>query len=232
MNHRSISTFRKLRPNASRFQSDLPTERSCKKRSTVFNDPCEAERRIRNSTRRRGESSIDKENWQECATRRPMDDETKRLLQNTAICLRSRKGRLSANRRHVASEGGKQTNRSRRKGGQHTLKALYLLRRSCVAMPLSTRCLADHPPAGGVCLAHRPLSLKTCGQKVKTPLILHKISGVFFAPAQLGGKVCAARGRSSALVRAIARATLTRGAQQTVLPQFCRTKSENRDFSC
>lgn len=87
-------------------------------------------------------------------------------------------------------------------------------------------------PAGGVCLAHRPLSLKTCGQKVKTPLILHKISGVFFAPAQLGGKVCAARGRSSALVRAIAQATLTRGAQQTILPQFCTTKSENRDFSC
>ena len=87
-------------------------------------------------------------------------------------------------------------------------------------------------PAGGVCLAHRQLWLKTCGQKVKTPLILHKISGVFFAPAQLGGKVCAARGRSSALVRAIAQATLTRGAQQTVLPQFCTTKSENRDFSC
>ena len=146
--------------------------------------------------------------------------------------LVSRKGRLSANRRQVTSEGGEQTNRSRRKDGQHTLKALHFLRRSCVAMPLSTRYLADPPPAGGVCLAHRPLSLKTCGQKVKTPLILHKISGVFFAPAQLGGKVCAARGRSSALVRAIARATLTRGAQQTVLPQFCTTKSENRDFSC
>ena len=49
INQRSISTFRKLRPNASRFQSDLPTERSCKKRSTVFNDPCEAERRTRNT---------------------------------------------------------------------------------------------------------------------------------------------------------------------------------------
>ena len=58
MKHRSISTFRKLRPNVSRFQSDLPTERSCKKRSTVFNDPCETERRTRNNTRRRGESSI------------------------------------------------------------------------------------------------------------------------------------------------------------------------------
>ena len=90
-----------------------------------------------------------KENKRECATRRPMDDETKRLLQNTAVCLYSRKDRLSANRRQVASEGGKQTNRSRRKGGQHTLKALYLLRRSCVAMPLSTRCLADHPPRRG-----------------------------------------------------------------------------------
>lgn len=90
-----------------------------------------------------------KENWQECATRRPMDDETKRLLQNTAVCLRSRKGRLSANRRHVASEGGEQTNRSRRKDGQHTLKALYFLRRSCVAMSLSTRCLDDHPPRWG-----------------------------------------------------------------------------------
>ena len=173
-----------------------------------------------------------KENWQECATRRPMDDETKHLQRNTAVCLRSRKGRLSANRRHVASEGGEQTNRSRRKDGQHTLKALYFLRRSCVAMPLSTRCLADHPPRWGVCLAHRPLSLKTCGQKVKTPLILRKISGVFFAPAQLGGKVCVAWGRSSALVRDIARATLTRGVQHTVLSQFCATKSENRDFSC
>lgn len=87
-------------------------------------------------------------------------------------------------------------------------------------------------PAGGVCLAHRQLWLKTCGEKVKTPLISHKISGVFFAPAQLGGKVCPAWGRSSALVRAIARATLTRGVQQTILPQFCTTKSENRDFSC
>lgn len=99
--------------------------------------------------RRRGESSIDKENWQECATRRPMDDETKRLLRNTAVCLRSRKGRLSANRQQVASEGGEQTNRSRRKDVQHTLKALYFLRRSCVAMSLSTRCLADHPPRWG-----------------------------------------------------------------------------------
>ena len=137
-----------------------------KKRSTVFNDPCEAERRIRNSPGD-GRKLHPKENKRECATRRPMDDETKRLLRNTAVCLRSRKGRLSANRRQVASEGGKQTNRSRRKGGQHTLKALHFLRRSCVAMPLSTRCLADHPPAGGVCLAHRPLSLKTCGQKSK-----------------------------------------------------------------
>lgn len=173
-----------------------------------------------------------KENKRECATRRPMDDETKHLQRNTAVSLRSRKGRLSANRRQVASEGGEQTNRSRRKDGQHTLKALHFLRRSCVAMPLSTRCLADHPPRWGSVLAHRPLSLKTCGQKVKTPLILHKISGVFFAPAQLGVKACAAWGRSSALVRAIARATLTRRAQQTVLPQFCTTKSENRDFSC
>jgi len=90
-----------------------------------------------------------KEKRQEYATRRPMDDETKRLLRNTAVCLRSRKGRLSANRRHVASEGGKQTNRSRRKDGQHTRKALYFLRRSCVAMSLSTRCLADHPPRWG-----------------------------------------------------------------------------------
>lgn len=81
-----------------------------------------------------------KENWQECATRRPMDDETKRLLRNTAVCLRSRKGRLSANRQQVASEGGEQTNRSRRKDGQHTLKALHFLRRSC---------LADHPPRWG-----------------------------------------------------------------------------------
>jgi len=90
-----------------------------------------------------------KEKRQEYATRRPMDDETKRLLRNTAVCLRSRKGRLSANRRHVASEGGKQTNRSRRKDVQHTRKALYFLRRSCVAMSLSTRCLADHPPRWG-----------------------------------------------------------------------------------
>lgn len=90
-----------------------------------------------------------KENWQESATRRPMNDETKHLLLNTAVCLCSRKDWLSANRRRVASEGGEQTNRSRRKDGQHTLKALHFLRRSCVAMPLSTRCLADHPPRWG-----------------------------------------------------------------------------------
>ena len=64
-------------------------------------------------------------------------------------CLRSRKGRLSANRRQVALEGSEQTNRSRRKDGQHTRKALHVLRRSCVAVPLSTRCLADHPPRWG-----------------------------------------------------------------------------------
>lgn len=90
-----------------------------------------------------------KEKRQECATRRPMDDETKRLLQNTAVCLRSLKGQLPANRRRVASEGSEQMKRSRRKGGQHTLKALHVLRRSCVAVPLSTRCLADHPPRWG-----------------------------------------------------------------------------------
>ena len=90
-----------------------------------------------------------KENKRECATRRPMDDETKHLQRNTAVCLCSRKGRLSATRRHVASEGGEQTNRSRRKGGPHTLKALHFLRRSCVAIPLSTRCLADRPPRWG-----------------------------------------------------------------------------------
>lgn len=90
-----------------------------------------------------------KENKRECATRRPMDDETKHLQWNTAICLRSRIGRLSTNRRHVASEGGEQTNRSLRKDGQHTRKALHFLRRSCVAIPLSTRCLADRPPRWG-----------------------------------------------------------------------------------
>ena len=82
-----------------------------------------------------------------------MDDETKHLQRNTAVCLRSRKGRLSANRRHVASEGGEQTNRSRRKDGQHTLKALHFLRRSCVTMPLSTRCLANSPPCRGSVLS-------------------------------------------------------------------------------
>lgn len=87
-----------------------------------------------------------KENRQECATRSPMVGETKRLLQNTAVCLRSRKGRLSANRRQATSEGSEQMRRSRRKDGQHTLKALHFLRRSCVAMPLSTRCLANSPP--------------------------------------------------------------------------------------
>lgn len=95
-----------------------------------------------------------KENRQECATRRPMDDETKRLLQNTAVCLRSLKGQLPANRRQVASEGGEQTNRSRRKDGQHTLKALHFLRGSCIAMPFSTRCLANPPPHWGECAEH------------------------------------------------------------------------------
>ena len=175
MNQRSISTFRRLRPNASRFQSDLPTERSCKKRSTVFNDPCEAERRIRNSP----------------------------------------------------SDGEKAPSKGEEAGVRYTSYAVRVL-----LCPFRHGVWLITLPAGGVCLAHRPLSLKTCGQKVKTPLILHKISGVFFAPAQLGGKACAARGRSSALVRAIARATLTRGVQQTILPQFCTTKSENRDFSC
>ena len=94
-----------------------------------------------------------KENWQECATRRPMDDETKRLQRNTAVCLRSRKSRLSANRRQVALEGSEKTNRSRRKGGQHTLKALHFLRRSRVAMPLSTRCFANSPPCWGSVLS-------------------------------------------------------------------------------
>lgn len=173
-----------------------------------------------------------KENKRECATRRPMDDETKRLLQNTAVCLRSRKDRLSANRRQVHRKvANKQIARVEKTGNtqkkNHVSYAVHVL-----LCPFRHGVWLITLPAGGVCLAHRPLSLKTCGQKVKTPLILHKISGVFFAPAQLGGKVCAARGRSSALVRAIAQATLTRGAQQTVLPQFCTTKSENRDFSC
>lgn len=94
-----------------------------------------------------------KENRRECATRRPMDDETKRLLQNTAVCLRSLKGQLPANRRRVALEGSEQMKRSRRKGGQHTLKALHFLRRSCVAMPLSARCLANSPPRWGSVLS-------------------------------------------------------------------------------
>ena len=90
-----------------------------------------------------------KENRQEWLRVAPMNEETKHLLRNTAICLRSRIGRLSTNRRHVASEGGEQTNRSLRKDGQHTRKALHFLRRSCVAIPLSTRCLADRPPRWG-----------------------------------------------------------------------------------
>ena len=94
-----------------------------------------------------------KENKRECATRRPMDDETKHLLRNTAVCLCSRKDWLSANRRQVASEGGEQTNRSRRKDGHHTLKALHFLRRSRVAMPLSTRCFANSPPCRGSVLS-------------------------------------------------------------------------------
>lgn len=173
-----------------------------------------------------------KENKRECATRRPMDDETKHLQRNTAVCLRSRKGRLSANRRQVASEGGEQTNRSRRKDGQHTLKALHFLRRSCVAMPLSTRCLADHPPRWGSVLGTSATFAQNLWTKSQNSTDFAQNQWSFFAPAQLGGKVCTAWGRSSALVRAIARATLTRGAQQTVLPQFCTTKSENRDFSC
>ena len=173
-----------------------------------------------------------KENRRMCATRRPMDDETKHLQRNTAVCLRSRKGRLSANRRQVASEGGEQTNRSRRKDGQHTLKALHFLRRSCVAMPLSTRCLADHPPRWGSVLGTSATFSQNLWTKSQNSTDFAQNQWSFFAPAQLVGKTCAARGRSSALVRAIARATLTRGAQQTVLPQFCTTKSENRDFSC
>ena len=173
-----------------------------------------------------------KENKRECATRRPMDDETKRLLQNTAVCLRSRKDRLSANRRQVHRKvANKQIARVEKTGNTHEKHyTSYAVR--VLLCPFRHGVLPIPLPAGGVCLAHRPLSLKTCGQKVKTPLIFRKISGVFFAPAQLGGKACAARGRSSALVRAIAQAALTRRAQQTVLPQFCTTKSENRDFSC
>ena len=90
-----------------------------------------------------------KKNRGECATRRPMDDETKHLLRNTAVCLCFLKDWLSANRRRIALEGSEQMKRTRRKGGQHTLKALHFLRRSCVAMPLSTRCLDDHPPRWG-----------------------------------------------------------------------------------
>ena len=161
-----------------------------------------------------------------------MDDETKRLLRNTAVCLRSRKGRLSANRQQVASEGGEQTNRSRRKDVQHTLKALHFLRRSRVAMPLSTRCFANSPPCRGSVLSTSATFAQNLWRKSQNSTDFAQNQWSFFAPAQLGGKVCAARGRSSALVRAIAQATLTRGAQQTVLPQFCTTKSENRDFSC
>lgn len=87
-----------------------------------------------------------KENRQEWLRVAPMNEETKHLLRNTAVCLRSLKGRLPANRRRATSEGGEQMRRSRRKDGQHTLKALHFLRRLCVAMPLSTRCLANSPP--------------------------------------------------------------------------------------
>lgn len=60
----------------------------------------------------------------------------------------------SANLRRVALEGSEQMKRSRRKSGAHTLKALHFLRRSCVAMPLSTRCLANSPsPLGGSVLS-------------------------------------------------------------------------------
>lgn len=173
-----------------------------------------------------------KENWQEYATRRPMDDETKHLQRNTAAaCAPEKVGCLRTVGKWHWKVANKQIARVEKTGNTHEKRyTSYAVR--VLLCPFRHGVWLITLPAGGVCSAHRPLSLKTCGQKVKTPLILHKISGVFFAPTQLGGKACAAWGRSSALVRAIARATLTRGAQQTVLPQFCTTKSENRDFSC
>lgn len=232
MKHRSISTFRKLRPNASRFQSDLPTERSCKKRSTVFNDPCEAERRIKNCPRRRGESSIERRRGRSALRVAPWTTRQSTSYGTLpSACAPGKVGCLRTVGKWHRKVANKQIAREEKTGNtQKKNHVSYAVR--ALLYPFRHGVWLITLPAGGVCLAHRPLSLKTCGQKVKTPLILHKISGVFFAPAQLGGKVCAARGRSSALVRAIARATLTRGAQQTVLPQFCTTKSENRDFSC
>lgn len=173
-----------------------------------------------------------KENRQEWLRVAPMNEETKHLLRNTAVCLRSLKGRLPANRRRATSEGGEQMRRSRRKDGQHTLKALHFLRRLCVAMPLSTRCLANSPPRWASVLSTSATFAQNLWTISQNSTDFAQNQWSFFATAQLGVKACAARGRSSALVRAIARAALARRAQQTVIPQFCTTKSENRDFSC
>ena len=123
-----------------------------------------------------------KENRQECATRRPMDDETKRLLRNTAVCLRSRKDWLPANCRRIASEGSEQTNRSQRKGGQHTLKALHFLRRSCVAVSLSTRCLADPPPRWGSVLGTSATFSQNLWTKSQNSTDFAQNQGSFFCP--------------------------------------------------